>query len=237
MDKILKKYLFMTLIFIINFNCATAMSIDEQIEVIKKAPESERVELMNQFKRQLVLMNQQQRESAIYRLKNDKVTNHIEIKSDTFINTMQSSSIEHNLQIAKDIVIQEQIREHTNIPIRPTSIEQSSQTVPTVISPTVTQPQSQPTVTTPTATQPQGQPTVTSPTVTQPQSQPTVTTSTVTQTQGQSTVTTPIVTQPQGQPTVTSPTATQPQGQSTVTFTTGQSQTIPNSTNMQGGFR
>lgn len=43
-------------------------SIDEQIHTIMQEPAGERVELMNQFKRQLSLMNTQERNEAIGRL-------------------------------------------------------------------------------------------------------------------------------------------------------------------------
>jgi uncharacterized protein YPO0396 len=43
----------------------TTVSIDAQIEAIQTAPAEERVELMNQFKQQLMQMNQEQRASAI----------------------------------------------------------------------------------------------------------------------------------------------------------------------------
>jgi hypothetical protein len=175
MDKILKKYLFISLIFIINFSCATTMSIDEQIEAIKKAPESERVGLMNQFKRQLILMNQKQRENAIYQLKNSKTEESIKSHSNNFINGIQSSSIEQNLQINQNIVREEQIREYTRVPTTPT-IEQPPR--PVTPNPTIVHPEQQiPTISNPTVIEPQQQiPTVSTPTVVQPQQIPTTST-------------------------------------------------------------
>jgi hypothetical protein len=133
MDRVLKKYIL--LIFIITFSCA--MTIDEQIEAIKKAPESERVELMNNLKRKLVLMNQEEREKAITRLR-DKMSTKESIKSSieqptNFINNIQSNTIEQNIQIiksAEEHYIEEQYQVNhikNNIPtdITPSQIEQN----------------------------------------------------------------------------------------------------------------
>jgi hypothetical protein len=127
MDKILKKQIFISLIFTISFSCATTLSIDEQIEAIKKAPESKRVELMNQFKRQLVLMNQEERTNAIARLKSDKKIAP-PMATDSMIERVQSGGIEQSIQMSIDISVQEEIQDNIKIPNIPNtstpSIEQ-----------------------------------------------------------------------------------------------------------------
>jgi len=47
---------------------AADATIDAQIEKIQNAPAQERVQLMNQFKKQLATMNQEQREEAIIKM-------------------------------------------------------------------------------------------------------------------------------------------------------------------------
>jgi len=139
MDKILKKHIFISLIFIISFSCATTIGIDEQIEAIKNAPESKRVELMNQFKRQLILMNQTERASAIAQLKSDKEMDSPPPSSpDNIIDRVQSSSIEQSIQINRDIAVHQEIQESIKIPHTPKT--------PT---PPISQPQDMPNTSTP----------------------------------------------------------------------------------------
>ena len=128
----MKKEIFISLIFIITFSCAT--TIDEQIEAIKNAPEAKRIELMNKFKRQLVLMNQEQREKAIFNLKNNLTQNNNTptppVPPDSVINNMQSNAIEQNIQT----INHQEIREITNF--SPTIRHQQ----PTQIEPTNSRP-------------------------------------------------------------------------------------------------
>jgi hypothetical protein len=142
---ILKKYILIFSILIINLYCTSPLTIDEQIAIIKQAPESKRVELMNQFKRQLILMNQEEREKAISKLKNNTDTNSIskskiEKHPNSFITNLQQNSIEQQSQIVQDIEIKSHIKEnipihlmpqtpnieHPNIPLEHIDIEQPS---------------------------------------------------------------------------------------------------------------
>ena len=50
---------------------AADATIDAQIEKIQNAPAQERVQLMNQFKKQLATMNQEQREEAIAKMQTE----------------------------------------------------------------------------------------------------------------------------------------------------------------------
>ena len=132
MDEILNKYMFISLIFIVNLHCASTLTIDEQIAIIKKAPESERVELMNQFKRQLILMNQQERLDAIAQLKKDQnsMEKSFERESKDFVNGLQSSRIEQHIQVSRRIELEHKLRER----MIPTDVEPS---VPTDVEPSV----------------------------------------------------------------------------------------------------
>ncbi len=64
MKKIIPVFIILTLHTLVY----AGSSIDEQIANIMKAPESQRVELMNQFKTKIANMNQQERSEAISRL-------------------------------------------------------------------------------------------------------------------------------------------------------------------------
>jgi hypothetical protein len=117
MDKILNRQIFISFIFIINFSFASTLTIDEQIAIIKQAPESKRVELMNQFKRQLILMNRDGRESAIARLKNNTQSTVLPPQSNDVINNLQQSSIEQHTQMARDTIVEQEVNEHVDIPM------------------------------------------------------------------------------------------------------------------------
>ena len=157
MDSILKKYIVISIIFIVNFTSATAMTIDQQIAEIKNAPEVKRVELMNQFKRQLILMNQEQRRVAINKLKSDKVNRfpskeQLPLKSRNFINNIQNSHIEHNIILGRDISIQNSITNNpTPNPIQPIEPNNPAPTTPNPIQPVEP---NNPAPTTPNPTQP-----------------------------------------------------------------------------------
>ena len=62
-----KQLIVMFFIFFFSFS-VSAVSIDEQIEAIKKASPQERVRLMNEFKRKLVQMNRKQRLETITKM-------------------------------------------------------------------------------------------------------------------------------------------------------------------------
>jgi len=145
----LKKYIFISLTFMVNLYCASLSTIDEQIAIIKNAPESERVELMNQFKRQLILMNQEEREKAIAQLKKDKSSKveSVERQSNDFVDGLQSTNIEQQVQLSRTMRIERHIQEF-GIPNVPNEIQPS---VPNDAQPSVPN-DAQPSV--PTDTQP-----------------------------------------------------------------------------------
>ena len=58
----------LALVGTLTLGLAADATIDAQIEKIQNAPAQERVELMNQFKKQLMTMNQEQREEAISKM-------------------------------------------------------------------------------------------------------------------------------------------------------------------------
>ncbi len=204
----MKKQIFILLIFTISFSCATNFSIDEQIEIIKKAPESKRVELMNQFKRQLVLMNQEERTNAIAQLKSDKKSTSLPSSfNNNIIERVQSSNIEQNIQMSRDIVIREEIQESIqipNIPNSPTPLQEQPLDIPSMqTSPIIEEPQ-------------QEIPNNQSQLVTESQEMPNIQTIE------------PTVEQSQEMPTTTTPPPTTP--------STGESQGIPNTPTPNGGI-
>ncbi len=117
----MKKQIIISFIFIVNLYATTSLSIDAQIAQIKEAPESERVALMNQFKRDLILMNQTERENAIVQLQNNQ-TEHTPVETSLanqnseIIYNLQQSNIEQHIQTERTMNIEEQIQEHQNIP-------------------------------------------------------------------------------------------------------------------------
>ncbi len=119
----MKKQIIISFIFIVNLHCSSSLSIDAQIAQIKKAPESERVALMNQFKRDLILMNQKERETAIAQLQNNAseepipIENSLPTQSNEMIYTLQQSNIEQSVQIERAMNVEEQIQEHQILPI------------------------------------------------------------------------------------------------------------------------
>ena len=93
----MSKFLIIYFIFL-NLYFVSAMSIDEQISRIKKAPPKERVELMNKFKQNLASMNQNQRNDAIETLRtkmNVKNSMHNESKTIQLVPQMQMRENEH----------------------------------------------------------------------------------------------------------------------------------------------
>ncbi|NOZ89732.1 MAG: hypothetical protein GXO60_00440 [Epsilonproteobacteria bacterium] len=137
MDKILKRYIFITILLIFIMTFSYAITIDEQIEAIKNAPEPKRVELMNQFKRQLVLMNQKQREKAINRLrysingKREVNDNSVSSIHSNLINNIESSNIEQNTQIINHHILQQEINNFAQADREPEPItEPTTPTVP-----------------------------------------------------------------------------------------------------------
>ena len=113
MDGILKQYIFISLIFIVDLHCSSILTIDEQIAVIKEAPESERFKLMNQFKRQLVRMNQEEREEAISQLKRNQtsIEERVSTQSANLINSLESSSIEQHIEMSRVNEVKDKIEE------------------------------------------------------------------------------------------------------------------------------
>ena len=113
MDGILKQYIFISLIFIVDLHGSSILTIDEQIAVIKQAPESERFKLMNKFKRQLVRMNQEEREEAIAQLKKNQ--NSIEERVSTqpidIINGLERSSVEQHVEMSRVQDVEDKIEE------------------------------------------------------------------------------------------------------------------------------
>ena len=67
MDSNLKKNILLILCYI-NLSFAST-TIDQQIEAIKNAPADQRVQMMNNLKRQLILMNQEERQQTIHKLR------------------------------------------------------------------------------------------------------------------------------------------------------------------------
>jgi hypothetical protein len=137
LDRILKKNIFILFIFIVNIEGSPSLSIDEQIAIIKEAPESQRVELMNQFKRQLVLMNQVERERAIKQLKNNQQNNQpsspisIPNQAHNLIQNLQESHIEQQSQIIQIFHIKELIQE-SNLPEIEQPINHTEPNIPNI---------------------------------------------------------------------------------------------------------
>lgn len=129
------KLFFTILLFLFIGNCSlvfaqesvmhsiTRASVEKEIKEIKKAPESKRVKLMNEFKKKMALMSEIEREEAVALLK--KYINRaqrssdisaqkmIEVRRDEDANTMQKQTLQQMTQY--QTVKQKEVVEPTTI--------------------------------------------------------------------------------------------------------------------------
>ena len=70
-------------------------SIDAQIEAIKKAEPNKRVQLMNQFKQQLMQMNAQERENALSKMRNEMQEHQENMQNHTEMQNHNEMEMEH----------------------------------------------------------------------------------------------------------------------------------------------
>jgi len=155
----LKQQIIILFIFIVNVSATSPSEIDAQIARIKSAPESQRVALMNQFKRQLILMNQAERENAIARLRQTHDHQSIKVPAPTppnLIYNLQSSQIEEHQQVEQLLQLNTVLPEITTPTVDnvPPSTQTPTEPIPepsAVPNPTEPIPITLPSVTEPTA--------------------------------------------------------------------------------------
>jgi hypothetical protein len=160
-----------------------SQTINEQLKELETATPSRRVELMNSIKKQLILMNQQDRMQTIYKLRaklqphNQQQQREIDNSSNHIIIQDTAQNVHSYQEHIKDIVVHNQ--QTQTEPITQPNVEHNQ--------PTQTQPITQPNVehNQPTQTQPITQPNIehNQPTQTQPITQPNIEHNQPTQTQ------------------------------------------------------
>jgi len=89
------KTILLTLVFLTTLLFGQGMnSIDQQIEAIQKAPAKQRVQMMNEFKKKLMQMNQEQRMAAISKMRSKMAAHSMQHANNQHIETMQMDAMD-----------------------------------------------------------------------------------------------------------------------------------------------